>query len=144
MPFGANGSVFISSLFQKMLQIPVKITKNTIFMGLGLQLTLCRVSLTHKCTFHATVAEKNVSSCRSSHPHGSHYNPIMQQPTLLTLPSNQTLNVGVAHVVRQPSTNNSSSSKKSKQHPMSARYSVLPQPAFKHPPTSHLFSLTCL
>ena len=57
---------------------------------------------------------------RNSHPHGSHYNPIMQQPALLaghvTLPSNQTLNVGVAHVMRQPST------KKNKQHQMSARY----------------------
>lgn len=50
----------------------------------------------------------------------------MQQPALLaghvTLPSNQTLNVGVAHVMRQPSTNNNSSSKKNKQHQMSARY----------------------
>lgn len=65
--------------------------------------------------------------CRNSHPHGSHYNPIMQQPALLaghvTLPSNQTLNVGVAHVMRQPSTNNNNSSKKNKQHQMSARYS---------------------
>lgn len=64
---------------------------------------------------------------RNSHPHGSHYNPIMQQPALLaghvTLPSNQTLNVGVAHVMRQPSTNNNNSSKKNKQHQMSARYS---------------------
>lgn len=51
----------------------------------------------------------------------------MQQPALLaghvTLPSNQTLNVGVAHVMRQPSTNNNHSSKKNKQHQMSARYS---------------------
>lgn len=51
----------------------------------------------------------------------------MQQPALLaghvTLPSNQTLNVGVAHVMRQPSTNNNNSSKKNKQHQMSARYS---------------------
>uniref|UniRef100_A0A8C7XU90 non-specific serine/threonine protein kinase n=1 Tax=Oryzias sinensis TaxID=183150 RepID=A0A8C7XU90_9TELE len=83
--------------------------------------------LTHTSVQHAAVIPDAMSSTqtlanwRSSHPHGSHYNPIMQQPTLLTLPSNQTLNVGVAHVVRQPSTNNSSSSKKSKQHPMSAR-----------------------
>lgn len=50
----------------------------------------------------------------------------MQQPALLaghvTLPSNQTLNVGVAHVMRKPSTNNNSSSKKNKQHQMSGRY----------------------
>lgn len=59
---------------------------------------------------------------RNSHPHGSHYNPIMQQPALLTghvaLPSQQPLNVGVAHVMRQPSSS-SSASKKSKQHQMS-------------------------
>lgn len=61
---------------------------------------------------------------RNSHPHGSHYNPIMQQPALLashvSLPSQQPLNVGVAHVMRQP-TNNSSSSKKSKPQQMSNR-----------------------
>ncbi|KAJ3596695.1 hypothetical protein NHX12_003099, partial [Muraenolepis orangiensis] len=60
----------------------------------------------------------------NSHTHGSHYNPIMQQPALLaghvTLPSNQPLNVGVAHVMRQPPANNSLS-KKSKQHQMSTR-----------------------
>lgn len=62
--------------------------------------------------------------CRNSHPHAGHYNPIMQQPALLAghvaLPSQQPLNVGVAHVMRQPS-NNSSSSKKSKQHQMNNR-----------------------
>ncbi|XP_067356352.1 homeodomain-interacting protein kinase 2 isoform X4 [Channa argus] len=88
--------------------------------------------LTHTSVQHATVIPDSMSSTqplanwRSSHPHGSHYNPIMQQPALLagavTLPSNQTLNVGVAHVMRQPSTNNNSSSKKNKQHQMSARY----------------------
>ncbi|XP_067356353.1 homeodomain-interacting protein kinase 2 isoform X5 [Channa argus] len=87
--------------------------------------------LTHTSVQHATVIPDSMSSTqplanwRSSHPHGSHYNPIMQQPALLagavTLPSNQTLNVGVAHVMRQPSTNNNSSSKKNKQHQMSAR-----------------------
>lgn len=55
----------------------------------------------------------------------------MQQPALLaghvTLPSNQTLNVGVAHVMRQPSTNNNHCSKKNKQHQMSARYSHTPE-----------------
>lgn len=75
----------------------------------------------------------HVVSSRNSHPHGSHYNPIMQQPALLaghvTLPSNPTLNVGVAHVMRQPSTNNNSSSKKNKQHQMSARYVYQP-PSF--------------
>uniref|UniRef100_A0A8C2ZMX6 non-specific serine/threonine protein kinase n=1 Tax=Cyclopterus lumpus TaxID=8103 RepID=A0A8C2ZMX6_CYCLU len=86
--------------------------------------------LTHTSVQHATVIPDSMSSTqplanwRNSHPHGSHYNPIMQQPALLaghvTLPSNQTLNVGVAHVMRQPSTNNNSTSKKNKQHQMSA------------------------
>uniref|UniRef100_A0A669AZC7 non-specific serine/threonine protein kinase n=1 Tax=Oreochromis niloticus TaxID=8128 RepID=A0A669AZC7_ORENI len=85
--------------------------------------------LTHTSVQHATVIPDSMSSTqtlanwRNSHPHGSHYNPIMQQPALLaghvTLPSNQTLNVGVAHVMRKPSTNNNSSSKKNKQHQMS-------------------------
>uniref|UniRef100_H2T850 non-specific serine/threonine protein kinase n=1 Tax=Takifugu rubripes TaxID=31033 RepID=H2T850_TAKRU len=89
--------------------------------------------LTHTSVQHATVIPDSMSSTqplanwRNSHPHNSHYNPIMQQPALLashvTLPSNQTLNVGVAHVMRQPSTNNNHSSKKNKQHQMSARYS---------------------
>ncbi|XP_034032973.1 homeodomain-interacting protein kinase 2 isoform X3 [Thalassophryne amazonica] len=87
--------------------------------------------LTHTSVQHATVIPEPMSSTqplanwRNSHPHGSHYNPIMQQPALLaghvTLPSNQTLNIGVAHVMRQPSTNSNSSSKKNKQHQMSAR-----------------------
>ncbi|XP_041852345.1 homeodomain-interacting protein kinase 2 isoform X4 [Melanotaenia boesemani] len=87
--------------------------------------------LTHTSVQHATVIPDSMSSTqtlanwRNSHTHGSHYNPIMQQPALLaghvTLPSNQTLNVGVAHVMRQPSTNNNSSSKKNKQHQMSTR-----------------------
>ncbi|XP_068458721.1 homeodomain-interacting protein kinase 2 isoform X2 [Clinocottus analis] len=87
--------------------------------------------LTHTSVQHATVIPDSMSSAqplanwRNTHPHGSHYNPIMQQPALLaghvTLPSNQTLNVGVAHVMRQPSTNNNSTSKKNKQHQMSAR-----------------------
>ncbi|KAI9523499.1 Homeodomain-interacting protein kinase 2 [Dissostichus eleginoides] len=86
--------------------------------------------LTHTSVQHATVIPDSMGSTqplanwRNPHPHGGHYNPIMQQPALLaghvTLPSNQTLNVGVAHVMRQPSTNNSSS-KKNKQHQMSAR-----------------------
>uniref|UniRef100_A0AAQ4REX1 non-specific serine/threonine protein kinase n=1 Tax=Gasterosteus aculeatus aculeatus TaxID=481459 RepID=A0AAQ4REX1_GASAC len=89
--------------------------------------------LTHTSVQHATVIPDSMSSAqplanwRNSHPHGTHYNPIMQQPALLaghvTLPSNQTLSVGVAHVMRQPSTNNNSTSKKNKQHQMSARYS---------------------
>ncbi|XP_037306525.2 homeodomain-interacting protein kinase 2 isoform X2 [Pungitius pungitius] len=87
--------------------------------------------LTHTSVQHATVIPDSMSTSqplanwRNSHPHGTHYNPIMQQPALLaghvTLPSNQTLNVGVAHVMRQPSTNNNSTSKKNKQHQMSAR-----------------------
>uniref|UniRef100_A0A673Z6P4 non-specific serine/threonine protein kinase n=1 Tax=Salmo trutta TaxID=8032 RepID=A0A673Z6P4_SALTR len=90
--------------------------------------------LTHTSVQHATVipdsmtASQPLANWRNSHPHGGHYNPIMQQPALLaghvTLPSNhnQPLNVGVAHVMRQPSTNNNnSSSKKNKQHQMTTR-----------------------
>ncbi|KAM9754335.1 homeodomain-interacting protein kinase 2 isoform 3-T3 [Menidia menidia] len=87
--------------------------------------------LTHTSVQHAAVIPDSMGSTqtlanwRNSHTHGSHYNPIMQQPALLaghvTLPSNQTLNVGVAHVMRQPTSNNNSSSKKNKQHQMSAR-----------------------
>ncbi|XDV29038.1 hypothetical protein PO909_032217 [Leuciscus waleckii] len=86
--------------------------------------------LTHTSVQHATVIPDSMTSSqplanwRNSHPHGSHYNPIMQQPALLaghvTLPSQQPLNVGVAHVMRQPS-NNSSSSKKNKQHQINNR-----------------------
>ncbi|TSK38460.1 Homeodomain-interacting protein kinase 2 [Bagarius yarrelli] len=69
---------------------------------------------------------KMTNFCHSMnpHPHGSHYNPIMQQPALLashvSLPSQQPLNVGVAHVMRQP-VNNSTASKKSKPQQMSNR-----------------------
>ncbi|XP_046721063.1 homeodomain-interacting protein kinase 2 isoform X1 [Silurus meridionalis] len=86
--------------------------------------------LTHTSVQHATVIPDSMSTSqpltnwRNSHPHGSHYNPIMQQPALLAshvpLPSQQPLNVGVAHVMRQPSSN-SSSSKKSKPQQMSNR-----------------------
>ncbi|XP_076848468.1 homeodomain-interacting protein kinase 2 isoform X2 [Brachyhypopomus gauderio] len=86
--------------------------------------------LTHTSVQHTAVIPEPMNSSqplanwRNSHPHGSHYNPIMQQPALLaghvTLPSQQPLNVGVAHVMRQPS-NNTSSSKKSKQHQMNSR-----------------------
>ena len=61
---------------------------------------------------------------RNTHAHGSHYNPIMQQPALLTghvtLPAAQPLNVGVAHVMRQQPTS-TTSSRKNKQHQSSAR-----------------------
>lgn len=66
-------------------------------------------------------------SFRNTHAHGSHYNPIMQQPALLTghvtLPAAQPLNVGVAHVMRQQPTS-TTSSRKSKQHQSSARWVV--------------------
>ncbi|XP_007251023.3 homeodomain-interacting protein kinase 2 isoform X2 [Astyanax mexicanus] len=85
--------------------------------------------LTHTSVQHAAVIPETMSSSqpltnwRNSHPHGSHYNPIMQQPALLAghvaLPSQQPLNVGVAHVMRQPSNNNSS--KKNRQHQMNSR-----------------------
>uniref|UniRef100_A0A8C6L363 non-specific serine/threonine protein kinase n=1 Tax=Nothobranchius furzeri TaxID=105023 RepID=A0A8C6L363_NOTFU len=91
--------------------------------------------LTHTSVQHATVIPDSMSGTqtlanwRNSHPHGSHYNPIMQQPALLTghvtLPTNQTLNVGVAHVMRQPSTNSSSSSKKSKHSSSKQRKNVI-------------------
>uniref|UniRef100_A0A8C6T691 non-specific serine/threonine protein kinase n=1 Tax=Neogobius melanostomus TaxID=47308 RepID=A0A8C6T691_9GOBI len=91
--------------------------------------------LTHTSVQHATVIPESMGSTqplgnwRSSHPHGSHYNSIMQQPALLaghvTLPSNQTLNVGVAHVMRQPSTNNNSSSKKNKHSSSKQRKNVI-------------------
>uniref|UniRef100_A0A7N9ALW9 non-specific serine/threonine protein kinase n=1 Tax=Mastacembelus armatus TaxID=205130 RepID=A0A7N9ALW9_9TELE len=111
--------------------------------------------LTHTSVQHATVIPDSMSSTqplanwRNSHPHGSHYNPIMQQPALLaghvTLPSNQTLNVGVAHVMRQPSTNNNSS-KKNKQHQMSARnmssYEVSSSQAVLSPETEQASSTT--
>lgn len=65
--------------------------------------------------------------CRNTHAHGSHYNPIMQQPALLashvTLPAAQPLNVGVAHVMRQQPTS-TTSSRKNKQHQSSARYAL--------------------
>uniref|UniRef100_A0A674MQS5 non-specific serine/threonine protein kinase n=1 Tax=Takifugu rubripes TaxID=31033 RepID=A0A674MQS5_TAKRU len=91
--------------------------------------------LTHTSVQHATVIPDSMSSTqplanwRNSHPHNSHYNPIMQQPALLashvTLPSNQTLNVGVAHVMRQPSTNNNHSSKKNKHSSTKQRKNVI-------------------
>uniref|UniRef100_A0A8C5FHE9 Protein kinase domain-containing protein n=1 Tax=Gadus morhua TaxID=8049 RepID=A0A8C5FHE9_GADMO len=90
--------------------------------------------LTHTSVQHATVIPEPMSSTqplaswRNSHTHASHYNPIMQQPALLaghvTLPSNQPLNVGVAHVMRQPSTNNSLS-KKTKHLPSKHRKNVI-------------------
>lgn len=60
---------------------------------------------------------------RNTHAHGSHYNPIMQQPTLLAshvaLPAAQPVNVGVAHVMRQPPA--AASARKSKQHQSAPR-----------------------
>lgn len=62
--------------------------------------------------------------CRNTHAHGSHYNPIMQQPALLashvTLPAAQPVNVGVAHVMRQPPAA-AASARKSKQHQSAPR-----------------------
>lgn len=63
--------------------------------------------------------------CRNTHAHGSHYNPIMQQPALLashvTLPAAQPVNVGVAHVMRQPPAAAATSARKSKQHQSAPR-----------------------
>nr|XP_033807334.1 homeodomain-interacting protein kinase 2 isoform X2 [Geotrypetes seraphini] len=84
----------------------------------------------HPSVQHATVipetmaGPQQLADWRSTHGHGSHYNPIMQQPALLaghvTLPSAQPLNVGVAHVMRQQPTS-TSSSRKNKQHQSSMR-----------------------
>ncbi|XP_007950980.1 homeodomain-interacting protein kinase 2-like [Orycteropus afer afer] len=85
---------------------------------------------THTSVQHATVIPETMAGTqqladwRNTHAHGSHYNPIMQQPALLTghvtLPAAQPLNVGVAHVMRQQPTS-TVSSRKSKQHQSSAR-----------------------
>ncbi|XP_026550828.1 homeodomain-interacting protein kinase 2 isoform X2 [Notechis scutatus] len=85
---------------------------------------------THTSVQHATVIPETMAGTqpladwRNTHAHGSHYNPIIQQPALLTshvtLPAAQPLNVGVAHVMRQQPTS-TTSSRKSKQHQSSAR-----------------------
>uniref|UniRef100_A0A8D1CXA8 non-specific serine/threonine protein kinase n=2 Tax=Sus scrofa TaxID=9823 RepID=A0A8D1CXA8_PIG len=84
---------------------------------------------THTSVQHAAVIPETMAGTqqladwRNTHAHGSHYNPIMQQPALLTghvtLPAAQPLNVGVAHVMRQQPTS-TTSSRKSKQHQSSA------------------------
>ncbi|XP_061107813.1 homeodomain-interacting protein kinase 2-like, partial [Conger conger] len=67
---------------------------------------------------------------RNSHPHGNHYNPIMQQPALLTghlpLPASRPLNVGVAHVMRQQPIS-SRCSRKSRQQQLSSSFEVCSQ-----------------
>ncbi|XP_029334499.1 homeodomain-interacting protein kinase 2 [Mus caroli] len=85
---------------------------------------------THTSVQHAAVIPETMAGTqqladwRNTHAHGSHYNPIMQQPALLTghvtLPAAQPLNVGVAHVMRQQPTS-TTSSRKSKQHQSSVR-----------------------
>ncbi|XP_041444954.1 homeodomain-interacting protein kinase 2 [Xenopus laevis] len=79
---------------------------------------------THTSVQHATVIPDSMASAQQlADWRNTHYNPIMQQPTLLaghmTLPSAQPLNVGVAHVMRQQPTSSSSSSRK--KHHSSAR-----------------------
>uniref|UniRef100_A0A8C6QS56 non-specific serine/threonine protein kinase n=1 Tax=Nannospalax galili TaxID=1026970 RepID=A0A8C6QS56_NANGA len=85
---------------------------------------------THTSVQHATVIPETMAGTqqladwRNTHAHSSHYNPIMQQPALLTghvtLPAAQPLNVGVAHVMRQQPTS-TTTSRKSKQHQSSVR-----------------------
>ncbi|KAL2309340.1 hypothetical protein Nmel_005534 [Mimus melanotis] len=74
--------------------------------------------------------------CRNTHAHGSHYNPIMQQPTLLAshvaLPAAQPVNVGVAHVMRQPPA--AASARKSKQHQSAPRSDCANFPTRTHKP----------
>ncbi|XP_035281818.1 homeodomain-interacting protein kinase 2 isoform X2 [Anguilla anguilla] len=87
--------------------------------------------LTHSSVPHAAVIPDTMTSAqplanwRNSHPHGNHYNPIMQQPALLaahvTLPSAQPLNVGVAHVMRQQPTSSNTSKKSRQQQQLSSR-----------------------
>ncbi|XP_067913139.1 homeodomain-interacting protein kinase 1-like isoform X1 [Heterodontus francisci] len=77
----------------------------------------------HNSVPHATVipeamtSTQQITDWRNAHSHGSQYNAIVQQPSLLaghvTLAA-QPLNVGVAHVVRQQQ-NSRSSSKRNKQ-----------------------------
>ncbi|NXP36036.1 HIPK2 kinase, partial [Leiothrix lutea] len=84
---------------------------------------------THTSVQHATVIPESMAGTqpladwRNTHAHGSHYNPIMQQPTLLAshvaLPAAQPVNVGVAHVMRQPPA--TASARKSKQHQSAPR-----------------------
>ncbi|XP_075414847.1 homeodomain-interacting protein kinase 2 isoform X2 [Tenrec ecaudatus] len=85
-------------------------------------------SVPHAAVIPETMAgTQQLADWRNTHAHGSHYNPIMQQPTLLTghvtLPAAQPLNVGVAHVMRQQPTS-TTSSRKSKQHQSAARSNV--------------------
>uniref|UniRef100_A0A8C9G8X0 non-specific serine/threonine protein kinase n=1 Tax=Pavo cristatus TaxID=9049 RepID=A0A8C9G8X0_PAVCR len=85
---------------------------------------------THTSVQHATVIPESMAGTqpladwRNTHAHGSHYNPIMQQPALLashvTLPAAQPVNVGVAHVMRQPPAA-TTSTRKSKQHQSAPR-----------------------
>lgn len=74
----------------------------------------------HRLHFHRVPVSP---LCRNTHAHSSHYNPIMQQPTLLAshvaLPAAQPVNVGVAHVMRQPPA--TGSTRKSKQHQSAPR-----------------------
>ncbi|KAJ7329091.1 hypothetical protein JRQ81_015265 [Phrynocephalus forsythii] len=82
-------------------------------------------SVQHTAVIPETMAgTQPLADWRNTHTHGSHYNPIMQQPALLashvTLPAAQPLNVGVAHVMRQQPTS-TTSSRKNKQHQSSAR-----------------------
>ncbi|KAE8613406.1 hypothetical protein XENTR_v10007708 [Xenopus tropicalis] len=87
----------------------------------------------HTSVQHATVipdgmaGTQQLADWRNTHAHGTHYNPIMQQPALLTghvtLPSAQPLNVGVAHVMRQQPTSSSSSSRK-KHHSLARNISA--------------------
>ncbi|NXO81946.1 HIPK2 kinase, partial [Sitta europaea] len=85
---------------------------------------------THTSVQHATVIPESMAGTqpladwRNTHAHGSHYNPIMQQPTLLAshvaLPAAQPVNVGVAHVMRQPPSA-AAAARKSKQHQSAPR-----------------------
>uniref|UniRef100_A0A8C9W899 non-specific serine/threonine protein kinase n=1 Tax=Scleropages formosus TaxID=113540 RepID=A0A8C9W899_SCLFO len=105
--------------------------------------------LTHTSVQHAAVipdamaTTQPLASWRNSHAHGSHYNPIMQQPALLaghmTLPSSQPLNVGVAHVMRQQPTS-SSSSKKNKHTMSKQRKNVISCVTVHDSPDSHCSS----
>uniref|UniRef100_A0A8C8B3C3 non-specific serine/threonine protein kinase n=1 Tax=Otus sunia TaxID=257818 RepID=A0A8C8B3C3_9STRI len=88
---------------------------------------------THTSVQHATVIPESMAGTqpladwRNSHAHGSHYNPLVQQPALLashvSLPAAQPVSVGVAHVMRQPPAT-ATSARKRKQPQSAPRTSV--------------------
>lgn len=75
--------------------------------------------------FRHSVFSVSFCWCRNAHSHGNQYSTIMQQPSLLTnhvtLATAQPLNVGVAHVVRQPQSSSLPSKKNKQSAPVSSK-----------------------